>query len=196
MAAIRTAKFETRGQAYAALERNGWTMINDEGQIYRLASATNFVDARKRAEVVFVRTNIGLPLKEEAYYSIRFFDVAELETLRSTAPPLGCGPEDFRGSDHEVTATERRINEENARRANRAQNCNPLGSKSLGAIFAAHSAIGAMSPKIIVLPDDFGRAIDIPTTYPDGSGHLSAYEWVQWAKRELLYGTNPPPKKD
>lgn len=36
--------------------------------------------------------------------------------------------------------------------------------------------------------------LDVPTTFPDGSGKLTAEEWVEWAKRELLYGTHPLPK--
>jgi hypothetical protein len=58
------------------------------------------------------------------------------------------------------------------------------------------------------VPDGFSRSktrsemaalgmslhLDVPTTYPDGSGSLTAEEWVEWAKRELLYGTHPLPK--
>ncbi len=36
--------------------------------------------------------------------------------------------------------------------------------------------------------------VSIPSTYPDGSGSLTPAEWLAWAKRELLYGTNPLPK--
>ncbi len=40
-----------------------------------------------------------------------------------------------------------------------------------------------------------GRSWEIPTTYPDGTGSLTPYQWVTWAKKQLLYGETPLPKK-